>query len=117
MRVVVSYYLCLNSVQVERGLQLWEHGTLSEDGVTRGRQKTSYGFIAVPWAQRASKYLASIDRLTEQKWSKVIERAGSFVGELGNNALTDPVSASDEESGDSSIDPRTEIVISDDEDE
>ncbi|KAJ7230117.1 hypothetical protein GGX14DRAFT_553602 [Mycena pura] len=109
--------LSLSAAAVERGLQLWEHGTLSEDGVSRGRQKTLYGFIAVPWAQRASKYLTSIDRLTEQKWSKVIERAGSFVGELGNNVLTDPVSASDEESGDSSIDPRTEIVISDDDDE
>ena len=70
--------------------------------------------MAVPWAAHASKYLESIDRLTVKKWDTIMDLALPLIDAT---PAVDLVQQSDDDSSaGSAFDPRSEIVISDDED-
>ncbi|KAJ6535886.1 hypothetical protein B0H10DRAFT_2449149 [Mycena sp. CBHHK59/15] len=93
-------------------------GIPSTEGVPRRGKKNALSFVPVPWADRAASYLPPIKSLTLQKWQEIFSLSGEFVYFKGNSV--DLFEASSTDGGDSSdgyVDPRSQIVVSDDEPE
>ncbi|KAJ6607965.1 hypothetical protein B0H10DRAFT_2227285 [Mycena sp. CBHHK59/15] len=105
-------------VAVARALAICKDGIPSTEGVPRRGKKNALSFVPVPWADRAASYLPPIKSLTLQKWQEIFSLSGEFVYSKGNSV--DLFEASSTDGGDSSdgyVDPRSQIVVSDDEPE
>ncbi|KAJ6590295.1 hypothetical protein B0H10DRAFT_2092717 [Mycena sp. CBHHK59/15] len=109
----------LCAAALERALSLCQDGSPSTDGLPRKGKKSVLSFVAIPWADRASKYLTPIKTLTLQKWREIFNLASVFQNPKGN-AIPDifEQSADGTDGGDSSdgyLDPRSRVIVSDDE--
>ncbi|KAJ6590371.1 hypothetical protein B0H10DRAFT_2092249 [Mycena sp. CBHHK59/15] len=109
----------LCAAALERVLSLCQDGSPSIDGLPRKGKKSVLSFVAIPWADRASKYLTPIKTLTLQKWREIFNLASVFQNPKGN-AIPDifEQSADGTDGGDSSdgyLDPRSRVIVSDDE--
>ncbi|KAJ6496142.1 hypothetical protein C8R45DRAFT_1072435 [Mycena sanguinolenta] len=58
--------------QAKRALLMHRTGVCSSDGISRKGRHLAHSFVTVPWATRAKVYLPGIQRLTTNKWSKII---------------------------------------------
>ncbi|KAF8175271.1 hypothetical protein K438DRAFT_1848101 [Mycena galopus ATCC 62051] len=105
---------------LERSFSLWKTGTLDNEGTGRKGENPALSFIASPWAQRALRYLPPIQKLSDQKWRESYELASPFLhSDKGkpDDILTDGSSTEDSElAGGLYVDPRSSIIVSDDED-
>ncbi|KAJ6587728.1 hypothetical protein B0H10DRAFT_2093683, partial [Mycena sp. CBHHK59/15] len=100
---------------VERALQLCKNGSPSPEGVPRpGKKKSALSFVAVPWAERAASYLKPIKTLSLQKWSEIFALT---VAHLDKSDPMDDIFSTDGDSSEGYIDPRSCVVVSDDEPE
>ncbi|KAJ6548945.1 hypothetical protein B0H19DRAFT_1379178 [Mycena capillaripes] len=100
----------LTAAALERALLLCKDGSLSIEG------QAPHSFVPVPWAERAASYLPPILTLTEQKWQEIYNLARQYTTFRGD-AVTDPFEDSTDggESTDGYVDPRSQVVVSDDE--
>ena len=72
----------------------------------------------MPWADRTASYLPLIKSLTLQKWQEIFNLSGEFVHSKGNSVdLFEASSTDGGESSDGYVDPRSQIIVSDDEPE
>jgi hypothetical protein len=85
-------------------------GVCSSDGIPRKGKRSALSFVAVPWAARAKAYLPGIQRLTTNKWAKIIAMSQPFIDSAAQITVDD--TDGDESAGDS----RGLIQISDDSD-
>ncbi|KAJ6612907.1 hypothetical protein B0H10DRAFT_2050423 [Mycena sp. CBHHK59/15] len=67
--------LALCTAAMERGYSMWTSGTLS-----------AHSFVAVPWAERATKYLTIIKKLTDSKSEEIVSTAAEF-SDVGGEIL------------------------------
>ncbi|KAJ6526364.1 hypothetical protein B0H19DRAFT_1197253, partial [Mycena capillaripes] len=106
----------LTAAALERALLLCKDGSLSIEGQARKGRKAAHSFVPVPWAERAASYLPPIRTLTEQKWQEIYNLARQYTTFRGD-AVTDPFDNSTDggESTDGYVDPRSQVVVSDDE--
>ncbi|KAF8129382.1 hypothetical protein K438DRAFT_1999949 [Mycena galopus ATCC 62051] len=119
LRLFASFHLlCLAAL--ERSFSLWKTGTLDNEGTGRKGENPALSFIANPWAQRALRYLPLIQKLSDLKWREIYELASPFLhSDKGkpDDILTDGSSTDDSElAGGLYVDPRSAIIVSDDED-
>ncbi|KAJ6590831.1 hypothetical protein B0H10DRAFT_2044967 [Mycena sp. CBHHK59/15] len=103
--------LALCTAAMERGYSMWTSGTLVQQRVERRGRKSAHSFVAVPWAERATKYLTIIKKLTDSKWEEIVSTAAEF-SDVGGEILW---GGGDETS--EGPDPRLEIQLSSDEEE
>ncbi|KAJ7670960.1 hypothetical protein B0H17DRAFT_1085643, partial [Mycena rosella] len=111
--------LSLCAAAVERALSLCRDGHLRTEGLPRKGKDTALSFVAVPWADRAASYLTPIKTLTLQKWSEIFSLGNVFKTDKGS--VEDDIfnnSTDGDESSEASayVDPRSRVVVSDDED-
>jgi len=108
----------LVAASLERGLSLCKDGVLSNEPLPRKGRKSALSFVPVPWAARAASYLPPILTLTVRQWREIFVNASQFVN-LTDNAVTDLLGnhTSDGDSTDGYADPRSQIVVSDDDSE
>ncbi|KAJ7463101.1 hypothetical protein B0H11DRAFT_2310351 [Mycena galericulata] len=99
---------------VERALQLCKSGSPSTEGVPRaGRKKTALSFV--PWAEHAASYLKPIKTMSTQKWQEVFMLASALLEK--SDSADDILQSSDADSCEGYTDPRSCVVVSDDEPE
>ncbi|KAJ6451975.1 hypothetical protein C8R45DRAFT_946003 [Mycena sanguinolenta] len=86
--------------------------------VLQAENVTLSSFVTHPWAERAASYLPAIQRLTLQKWQDIYDLGREFTN-LTTSALDNPFETSTDggDSTDDYVDPRSCIVVSDDEDD
>ncbi|KAJ6474797.1 hypothetical protein C8R45DRAFT_1102947 [Mycena sanguinolenta] len=103
---------------LERALSLCKGGSLSTEGLPRKGKSQASSFVTHLWAERAASYLPAIQRLTLQKWQEIYDLGREFTN-LTTSALDDPFETSTDggDSTDDYVDPRSCIVVSDDEDD
>ncbi|KAJ6579315.1 hypothetical protein B0H10DRAFT_2443473 [Mycena sp. CBHHK59/15] len=106
----------LVAAALERAFALCKDGSLSTEGIQRKGRKKANSFVPVPWAERAARYLPPIETLTPQKWHDIIALAAQFMNSKDSAPLFDD-NSTDAESADGYTDPRSNVVISDDEPE
>ncbi|KAJ6472008.1 hypothetical protein C8R45DRAFT_1164724 [Mycena sanguinolenta] len=108
----------LTAAAIERALSICRNGAPSKDALLRqGKKAPAFSFGSVPWAERAASYLKPIKTLSLQKWCEIIEQSRVYVKGRGSS-LNDIFESSAAESSDGYyVDPREQIVISDDEPE
>ncbi|KAJ7153365.1 hypothetical protein C8R46DRAFT_1357232 [Mycena filopes] len=63
--------LALATAAVERAYTMWRTGTKIKQRVERRGKKSAHSFVAVPWADRAGKYLTVISRFGDATWEDV----------------------------------------------
>ncbi|KAF7372523.1 hypothetical protein MVEN_00114200 [Mycena venus] len=107
----------LVAAAVERALTLCRDGAPSAEALPRRGKKSAHGFVPVPWADRAANYLKPIKSLSLQKWREIFELSGQFVNSRRNTIDLFEASTDACESSDGYVDPRSVVVISDDEPE
>ncbi|KAJ6507607.1 hypothetical protein DFH09DRAFT_1334473 [Mycena vulgaris] len=108
----------LCAAALERALSLCQTGSLNNEGQRRNGKKSVLSFVAEPWAERAANYLPPIKTLTLQKWQEIFNLASAFQTSKGKG-FSDifDYSADGTDSSDGYLDPRSRVVVSDDEDE
>jgi hypothetical protein len=110
--------LFLTYCQIERALSLWRSGSLNTEGVARRGRKSAQSFVASPWADRAASYLPPIKTLSEAKWAEIytLGAAHQHLSDAkADDIFADTSSAGDDSAEEPYIDPRSRIIVSDDE--
>ncbi|KAJ7181550.1 hypothetical protein C8R43DRAFT_1116917 [Mycena crocata] len=108
--------MSLCAAALERAIGMWKTGHRSDEGIARKNKKRANGFIASPWADRAANYLPPISTLTAQKWREIITLTLKTPADPKDGDIFDTRST-DDESSDGYVDPRSCVVVSDDEPE
>jgi hypothetical protein len=88
---------------------MWSTGVLIQQKVKHKNKKSVHSFVAVPWANRAAKYLVIINKLSSHKWDEIRLLATSAINETKGE-----VSWADGDDTSEGPDPRTLIQLSSD---
>ncbi|KAJ7892549.1 hypothetical protein B0H14DRAFT_3854832 [Mycena olivaceomarginata] len=104
--------LAIATAAVERAYNMWSTGVLIQQKVERKNKKSVHSFVAVPWANRAAKYLVIIHKLSSRKWDEIRLLAARAINETKGE-----ISWADEDDTSEGPDPRTQIQLSSDEED
>ncbi|KAF7333125.1 WD40 repeat-like protein [Mycena venus] len=61
----------------------------SSDGIKHKGKCSAHSFVAVPWATRAKAYLPGIQKLSTNKWSKIIAMSKPFINSTAQITIDD----------------------------
>ncbi|KAJ7876878.1 hypothetical protein B0H14DRAFT_3786463 [Mycena olivaceomarginata] len=101
--------LAITTAAVEHAYNMWSTGVLIQQKVKHKNKKSVHSFVAVPWANRAAKYLVIINKLSSRKWDEIRLLATSAINETKGEVSW--VNGDDTSEG---PDPRTLIQLSSD---
>ncbi|KAF8316240.1 hypothetical protein F5887DRAFT_1089139 [Amanita rubescens] len=106
--------LALATAALERALSLYEvtGSDIREDREPNGSKKSSsYGFDNKPWGSVTSNYAESTSRLSENRWTRIVEGAVEYFGEnVASSNFLGPAFGDE-------VDARGSIAIASDDDE
>lgn len=93
--------------KLERAFSLCKDGNPILEALPRKGRKSVFSFVPIPWAERAASYLGPIKTLSLQKWQEIFQ--------LTSTVSTDQSPDIFESESSEGPDPRSLVVVSDDE--